>query len=139
MTGHTHGHLLPVTVSKARMFEQSGEPGRNVITDRFIRGAIAVAFVVFGVEKFSDSSWVKFFQQVGAGQWFRYATGVVEILGGVLVLIPATATAGLAILVCTMGSAVLILTFVLGHPGDSFVAGSFFVGLLAFALTRRSR
>jgi hypothetical protein len=44
--------------------------------------------------------------------WFRYRTSV-------LVLIPWTVTAGPALLACTMASAALILTFVLGRPADS--------------------
>src|ERR1035441_4275993 len=102
------------------MFEQaSSDVPRNVAADWALRGGIAVAFMVFGAEKFpSDggSSWVKLFHEIGVGQWFRYFTGVVEVLGGVLVLIPRTVTAGLALLACTMASAALILTFVLGRP-----------------------
>ena len=38
---------------------------------------------------------MKFFDQVGVGQWFRYFTGLVEVFGALLVLIPKTAQAGL--------------------------------------------
>jgi uncharacterized membrane protein YphA (DoxX/SURF4 family) len=84
------------------MFEQANlrEP-RNAIGDWVLRGGIAVVFVLFGAEKFQSdpgSPWGKLFQQIGAGQWFRYFTGVVELLGGVLVSIPWTATAGLVLL-----------------------------------------
>ena len=82
---------------------------------------------------------MKLFQQIGAGQWFRYFTGVVEVLGGVLVLIPWTATVGLALLACTMAAAVLILVFVIGRPADSIVSGGFLIGLAAFWWSRRSR
>lgn len=123
------------------MFEVTGAPSsRNVYADWMVRFVIAVAFVVFGAEKFptdSASSWVGFFDKVGAGQWFRHLTGVVEILGGVLVFIPWTATIGLALLAATMGSAVLILVFVIGRPADSIVSAGFFVGLTAFAWSRR--
>src|ERR1017187_5473035 len=118
------------------MFEQANlQEQRNVLVDWALRGAIAIAFVLFGAEKFpanADSQWVKLFGEIGAGQWFRYFTGVVEVLGGVLVLIPWTVTAGLALLACTMASAALILTFVLGRPGDSIISGAFFLGLAAF-------
>jgi len=124
------------------MFEQATlrEP-RNVLGDWILRGAIAIVFVLFGVEKFPSnpgSPWVKLFQQIGVGQWFRYFTGVVEVLGGVLVLIPWTATAGLALLACTMAAAVLILVVVIGRPGDSIVSASFFIGLAAFWWISRS-
>jgi putative oxidoreductase len=73
------------------MFEQANlRAPRNALGDWLLRGGIAVVFVLFGAEKFpSDpgSPWVKLFQQIGAGQWFRYFTGVMEVLGGVLVLI----------------------------------------------------
>jgi len=101
-----------------------------------------VAFVLFGAEKFSsnpESPWVRLFQQIGAGQWFRSFTDVVEVLGGVLVLIPWTVTAGLLLLACTMASAVLILVFVLGRPGDSIVSGVIFLALAAFWWNRRGR
>jgi|ERR1035438_1544210 putative oxidoreductase len=125
------------------MFEQANlrEP-RNALGDWILRGGIAVVFVLFGAEKFSPdpgSPWVKLFQQIGAGQWFRYFTGVVEVLGGVLVLIPWTATAGLALLACTMAAAVLILVLVIGRAADSIFAGVLFVALAAFWWNRRSR
>src|SRR3982074_1603023 len=102
------------------MFEQADlRESRNAIVDWILRCAIALVFVVYGLEKFDfnnhESSWVKLFQQIGLGQWFRYLTGVVEVLGGVLVLIPWTATAGLALLASAMLGAVLILTFVIGR------------------------
>ena len=72
------------------------------------------------------SPWVKLFRQIRAGQWFRYFTGA-EVLGGVLVLISWTATAGLALLACTMAAA------------DSIFSGIFFIALSAFWWSRRSR
>jgi putative oxidoreductase len=81
------------------MFEQTNlAEHRSALTDWILRGSIGVVFVLFGAEKFpagTDSMWVKLFQQIGIGQWFRYFTGVVEVLGGVLALIPWTAMAGL--------------------------------------------
>lgn len=104
------------------MFEQAILPERrNVLGDWILRGGIGLLFILFGWEKFSsapESQWVKMFQQIGAGQWFRWFTGVMEVLGGVLVLLPWTVTLGLAMLACTMLGAVVILVFVLGRPGD---------------------
>jgi uncharacterized membrane protein YphA (DoxX/SURF4 family) len=125
------------------VFEQATlrEP-RNVLGDWILRGCIAVVFVVFGAEKFPagpESTWVNLFQQIGAGQWFRYFTGVVEVLGGVLVLIPWTVTIGLALLACTMASAALILAFVIGRPGDMIVSVGCLIGLAAFWWGRRNR
>jgi putative oxidoreductase len=120
------------------MFEQagSGEP-RNRLSDWMSRGAVALFFVFAGADKFSDS-WVKLFHEIGIGEWFRYFTGVVEILGGVLVLIPRTVTAGLAILGCTMASAVLILVFVIKRPADSVFSGLLVIVLAGYWWIRRS-
>ena len=119
------------------MFEQTGSgDSRSALTDWILRAAIAVAFAIFGAEKFTDPQWVKTFQQIGAGQWFRYVTGVVEILGGVLLLIPWTVTIGLALLACTMFSATLIWAFVLGQPVNGIIPGAFGVALALFWMNR---
>jgi putative oxidoreductase len=120
------------------MFEQAGvgEP-RNAFGEWMSRGAIAVFFCAVGMDKFGNS-WVKFFDQVGIGQWFRYFTGIVEIAGGLLVLIPATVTLGLGLLACTMASAALILTFVLHRPQDSVFSGALLIGLVAYWWNRRN-
>jgi putative oxidoreductase len=123
------------------MFEQatSQEP-RNQIGDWVLRGGIGLAFILFGAEKFStNSQWIGLFQQIGAGQWFRYVTGVVEVLGGVLVIIPWTATIGLALLACTMAGAALILVFAVGRPADSVFSGVLFLLLATFWWNRRAR
>ena len=124
------------------MFEQASLPrSRDVIGDWILRACIAAVFVLFGAEKFPSgpgSGWVTLFQNIGLGQWFRYFTGVVEILGGILVVIPGMATIGLALLAATMASAALILTFVLGRPADSIISGSFCAGLVAYWWHRRS-
>jgi uncharacterized membrane protein YphA (DoxX/SURF4 family) len=123
------------------MFEETsqGEP-RNKISDWVLRGGIALVFVLFGMEKFPSGPggpWVKLFQQVGIGQWFRDFTGVVEILGGVLVAIPKTARVGLALLAATMASAALILDFKIRQPGDSVISTGLFVLLAAYWWARR--
>ena len=115
---------------------------RNPLGDWVMRGGVAVFFVVFGLEKFSPdpgSHWVKLFAQIGAGVWFRYFTGVVEVLGGLLVLIPRTALAGLAVLACTMAGAAVILAFVVGEPGSSVFPAIFFIALTAIGLIRWAR
>lgn len=134
--------LIPA-VSKLHMFEEANlrEP-RNALGDWILRGVIAIVFVLFGAEKFPsnpESPWVKLFQEIGAGQWFRSFTGVIEIVGGVLVLIPWTATLGLALLASTMAAAAIILVFVIGRPADAIVSSGFFAGLAAFLWSRRNR
>jgi putative oxidoreductase len=120
------------------MFEQAGAvESRSGLSDWMMRGAIALVFVYFGADKFGPG-WVGLFQQIGFGQWFRYFTGVIEILGGILVLIPWTVSLGLALLACTMASAALLLVFVVHHPADCFFSGAILMGLAIFCWSRRS-
>jgi len=123
------------------MFEQSNLPEpRNTIGDWAVRGGFALLFVSAGAEKFGSSGgWIQIFQQIGIGQWFRYFTGVVELLGAALLLIPWTITAGVALLACTMLSAALLWIFRLGHPGNAVFSGAFLGGLVAYWWNRRSR
>lgn len=123
------------------MFEEANAPAqRNSLTDWVLRGSIALAFLLFGRDKFNSapgSQWVTFFAQVGLGQWFRIFTGVVEVLGAVLVLIPWTVSAGLALLACTMAGAVLVHIFVMHHPFNGVIPLIFLIGLVVFARNRR--
>ena len=121
------------------MFEQaSASAPRNAIGDWVLRGGIALLFASAGADKFTPV-WVTLFQEIGFGQWFRYSTGVVEILGAARVLVPWTVTAGLALLACTIASAALLLIFVVGHPADSVFSGTLFILLGLFGWNRRKQ
>jgi len=123
------------------MFESTRERAfRNSPTDWVVRGGIALTFLLFGAGKLSAgprAPWVVFFSQVGIGQWFRYFTGAVEVLGAALVLFPRTVTAGVAALSCAMVGAILILVLVIRQPADAFISFAFLCGLLAFWMRRR--
>jgi len=115
---------------------------RDPATDWAIRAGITVFYVIFGLEKFSsspDSHWALVFQQIHAGQWFRYFTGFIEISAALLVLIPSAAIFGLILLACTMLCASLIVAFVLHQPGEATFPGLLFLVLGAVAWTRRAR
>ena len=78
------------------------------------RLALGLAFIYIGYTKFDEHSmWVGIFQRIGAGTWFRYVTGAIQMTGGALALIPATALAGLVLLACTMLGAVIADLFIL--------------------------
>jgi len=113
----------------------SDEEPRNTPLDWAIRIGLTGFYFLSGLEKFSASEphWVKLFQEIGAGDWFRYLAGVVEITGALLVLVPRTAVIGLALLATTMAAAVLIFLMVLGRPADSLFPGAFCVLLTVLA------
>jgi putative oxidoreductase len=84
------------------------------------RIAVAVAFLSIGYSKFeTQSMWIRTFNEIGFGDWFRYFTGAVQMLGAVLVLIPRTCVIGIAILSSTMIGAALIWIFLLHAPGNA--------------------
>ncbi len=121
------------------MFERAtaGEP-RNVVGDWALRGFIGLVFVMVGWDKFdSGSMWPAYFQQLGVGQWFRYFTGVVEMLGGLLVLVPRTVTAGLALLAVTMLGAAVCNA--LTHPSFIPIPLVFSIVLAGLWFSRRNR
>ena len=105
------------------------------IADWMMRLGVAIVFLVAGTEKFSatnpNSHWVSMFSRIGLGESFRYFTGVVEILGAALVLIPRTVLIGVALLAVTMAGAAVIVFFVLGQRGDSLFPALILLGLLA--------
>ncbi|HEY1336126.1 MAG TPA: DoxX family protein [Bryobacteraceae bacterium] len=118
------------------MFEQanSGEP-RNVLGDWACRGFVGLAAIFVGWDKFAaNTQWPLFFQRLGLGEWFRYFTGIVEILGGVLALIPRTAAAGLALLAVTMAGAAVADAVV--QPNAAAIPAVFAVILGTYAWTR---
>ena len=104
------------------------------LADWMIRLGVAVVFLIAGAEKFSatnpNSHWVSMFTQIGLGEWFRYFTAVVEVLGAALILIPRTVLIGVALLAVTMAAAAVIVFFVLGQRGESLFPALIFLGLL---------
>jgi uncharacterized membrane protein YphA (DoxX/SURF4 family) len=82
-------------------------------SDWLLRGAVALVFFLIGMEKLTGTTWVKLFEEIGFGQWFRYFTGIVQITGSALLLIPWTARLGAALIGCTMLGAMILHVFVL--------------------------
>jgi len=118
------------------MFEESmSGQVRDQIGDWVLRAGIALAFLLFGCDKFPSgpgAQWVRFFDQVGVGQWFRYFTGIVEVAGAALVLFPTTTRIGIAILTATMAVASVVHIFVIRQPANAIITGVLCLGLMAF-------
>ena len=63
----------------------------------------ATQFFLTGLDKLSDAPvMVQLFAAVGFGQWFRYVTGIIEVVSAVLLLVPRVAAIGAALLAMTM-------------------------------------
>src|SRR4051794_16619752 len=72
-------------------------------------------FLMAGTMKLSGNPMmVQMFGVLGLGQWFRYFTGGLEVVGAVLLLIPAVAAYGAAALAATMVGAIVTHLFIIG-------------------------
>jgi uncharacterized membrane protein YphA (DoxX/SURF4 family) len=72
-------------------------------------------FLMVGFFKLSgDPRMVGLFDAIGLGQWFRYVTGSLEVLGAILLLVPRLSGLGALVLVGVMLGAVTTHLFVVG-------------------------
>ena len=79
-----------------------------------LQALLALQFAMAGLAKiFGDPAMVDMFATIGAGQWFRYVVGALEIAGAVGVLIPRLSGPAALGLVCLMAGAALTNLFVL--------------------------
>jgi len=102
----------------------SPAPSRAIkITSWILRIVAAAAFLAAGSAKLAGvPMMVEIFDHIGIGQWFRLVAGLVEIVGGIGLLVPATAAFGGLLLAITMVFAVLTHLFVIGgSPAPAIV------------------
>src|SRR2546427_6192844 len=72
---------------------------------------VTLAFAAAGSGKLLGSAaMIALFDAVGIGQWFRYVTGSLEVLGALLLIVPGKSAFGAALLACVMAGAGV------GHP-----------------------
>ncbi|ROL68770.1 DoxX family protein [Pseudomonas chlororaphis] len=90
-----------------------------------VRIFLALVFASAGIAKLVGvPQMVQVFDAIGAGQWFRYLTGSVEILGALLLVVPATGFAGGLLLLATMVGAIFThLLLIGGNPMPAMVLG----------------
>jgi uncharacterized membrane protein YphA (DoxX/SURF4 family) len=111
----------------------TGEPRtrQDVMISWILRLAVAAVFLSVGRDKFDPNSmWPRLFDRIGLGQWFRYLTGILQIGGAVLVLVPRTFLPGIALLAVTMTGAVAIWILRFGEPGNAIIPGLVLIGLV---------
>jgi putative oxidoreductase len=73
-----------------------------------VKTLVAVAFLAAGLAKLAGvQAMIDIFNVIGLGQWFRYVTGAIEVIGAILILIPSRAVFGALLLACTMVGAVI--------------------------------
>lgn len=115
------------------------KPGRDVISWT-LRVLVALIFVYEGLDKFGTRRlWIRVFAEIGIGQWFRYATGIVEIVGAVLLLVPRATFIAAPLLLCTLVGAFLAHIFIIGVGiPHSVVVGVLFAAVVVIGWRYRS-
>ena len=84
---------------------------------------LALVFLAAGGAKLAGAEYmVGIFDKIGIGQWFRIVTGICEVGGGILLLVPRTTFYGAALLTCVMlGAITAHLTVLGGNPTPAVV------------------
>lgn len=102
---------------------------------------LAIVFLYFGASKlgWENGYWAELFAKIGFGQWFRFFTGVLEVVCSLLLLIPRTAAIAAALLGCTMVGAVVTHLLVLRDGYASFFPGLPLLLLVLIAWRRAPR
>ena len=86
-----------------------------------LRVILGVAFLAAGGAKLAGAqAMVDVFAKVGVGQWFRIVTGLLEVSGALLLLVPRFTLYGAVLLLAVMTGAVTAhLTVVGGNPAPA--------------------
>jgi putative oxidoreductase len=95
---------------------ESGSTGKIMNVGLWIlQIGAAGMFLMVGFLKLSgDPQLVGLFDAIGLGQWFRYLTGSLEVLGALLLLIPRLSGLGALMLFGVMIGAVVTHVFIVG-------------------------
>ncbi len=80
-----------------------------------LRGLLAAVFLLAGgVKIYGLPMMVQEFEHMGLGQWFRYFTGTLEVVGAVTILVPRLAAFGAVLLSCIMVGAIATHLLLIG-------------------------
>jgi putative oxidoreductase len=83
----------------------SGTTGNVRLTITWIlRVLLGLTFLGIGIEKLTGTmGTIPFFDAIGWGQWFRYASGALDTAGALLIFAPRWTSYGALIITCTVG------------------------------------
>jgi putative oxidoreductase len=106
------------------------------IIDWLFRIAIAVILLQTLYFKFSGHpESVALFSKLGVEPWGRIGTGVIELIAGILILIPATALIGAGLSLGLMAGAIASHLFVIGIESDNDGGQLFMLAIIVLALS----
>jgi hypothetical protein len=129
----SHAYLIHFcNISREPSMALSRTTNRIISTLRLL---LAVVFGAAGATKLAGvPQMVQVFELIGIGQWFRYVTGMVEIAGAALLLVPRAGFFGGLLLGVTMlfGTATHLL-IIGGNPAPAIVL-AVLCGFVAYRL-----
>src|SRR6266850_4702688 len=101
--------------------------------------AAAGMFLMVGFLKLSgNAQLVALFEAIGLGQWFRYLTGTLEVVGAILLLIPRTSGLSALMLAGVMACAVVTHVFIVGGSPLGAIILLVITGLIAWGRRQRT-
>ncbi|MGD0201721.1 MAG: DoxX family protein [Bryobacteraceae bacterium] len=104
-----------------------------------LRVSLGLAFLTIGAAKLTSSlQTVQLFAAIGWGQWFRYLTGLLDVIGALLLFVPRWTCYGGLLLACSVGSATVLYLALLHHNPAAPLALTLLAATLAW-LTRPRR
>ena len=114
-TGTTHTQTRPTyTTGAAPAGSLAASRARTVMLWILTAGAAAM-FLMAGSAKLSGAPMmVQLFDTIGVGQWFRYLTGGIEVIGAVALFVPLVAPYAAAALAATMVGAIVTHVAIVG-------------------------
>ena len=105
----------------------------RLITLWTLSGIVALAFIGAGGAKLvGAAAMVELFDKVGLGQWFRYVTGLLEVMGAIGLLISRYAFYAAALLAMVMVGAIVAHVTVLGTSPAAPVVLLVLTGSIAY-------
>jgi putative oxidoreductase len=122
-------------IAKSEVVETS--KATNIVLWVVQLGTAAMFFMAGGNKLTGNPQMVGLFQAIGFGQWFRYLTGGLEIIGAVLLLIPVLSGFGGLLLTGVMLGAVATHLFIIG--GNPTMAITLLIASAIVAWGRRGR
>ena len=118
----------------------SGSTGKIIDVGLWIlQIGAAGMFLMVGFFKLSgDPRMVGLFDAIGVGQWFRYVTGSLEVLGAILLLTPRLSGLGALLLVGVMLGAVATHLFLVGGSLLGAIILLIVTGVIAWGRRKRT-
>ena len=130
----------------AQVLTRGTLPAASAVTAKIVNvvlwvlqiGAAGI-FLMVGLLKLSGNpQLVGLFKAIGIGQWFRYLTGTLEVVGAILLLIPRTSGLAALMLAGVMICAVVTHVFVVGGSPLGAIILLIVTGLVAYGRHQRT-